>query len=395
VTAPAASRVERLAGAFERRFGRRPEGFADAPGRVNLIGEHLDYNLGWVLPIAIDRTVLVAFARRDDRRVRAYSVDLDEQRKFSLADIEAAPAGWSRYVAGVAWALKDAGYRLPGLDLALQGDVPVGAGLSSSAALQLAVAGAFRRAARLGIAVRELALLARRAENDFVGVACGIMDQFAAALSIDRHGLRIDCATLEVEHIPLPLEAAGVRVVIVDSAVQRDLLSSPYNERQRACAEALAIAKAELTERSIAGLAQLTDDDLQRIEPRLPPPLDRRARHVVSEQRRVCQAVEALRAGDMQALGELLWQSHASLRDDFEVSCRELDLLVELSSAVPGVLGARLTGAGFGGCTVHLVRGAALERFESEVVERYRAQTGLPAHSYSTTGHGGLRTWDA
>jgi galactokinase len=383
-------RLRRLATAFESRFGRPPTAVAAAPGRVNLIGEHLDYNEGHVLPVAIDRSIMVAFAPRPDGRARLYSLDFEQESAFDLDEIERDPeAPWSDYVRGVAWALREAGHRLSGLDAALQGDVPVGAGLSSSAALEVAALGAFEAASGLRLDRRDLALLGQRTENRFVGVACGIMDQMAAALSRAGHALLIDCRSLEHEDVPLPL--AGLRLVVADSGVRRALLDSQYNLRRQECQRAAELLAALIADRPIAALRDVGPEDLARHGDSLPPDLLKRARHVVEEERRVLLSVEALRAGDLEAFGEMLNASHRSLRDDFEVSSPELDLLVELARAQPGVLGSRLTGAGFGGCTVSLVRAEAVEAFREGVVARYCAETGREGRMYVCRPADGLR----
>jgi galactokinase len=392
VASPASpdERLRRLAGAFESRFGRPPVAVSEAPGRVNLIGEHVDYNEGHVLPIAIDRSIMAAFAPRPEGRVRLYSLDFEQESAFHLEAVGKDPsASWSDYVRGVAWALQEAGHRLVGLDAALQGDVPVGAGLSSSAALEVAALGAFDTASDLRIDRRELALLGQRAENSFVGVACGIMDQMAAALARGGHALLIDCRSLEHEDVALPLE--GLSVVVADSGVRRALLGSRYNVRRQECQQAAQLLAAAITDRPVTALRDVTPEDLARHGHVLSPTLLKRARHVVEEERRVLNAVEALRRGDVEAFGEALNASHRSLRDDYEVSCPELDLLVELAQALPGVLGARLTGAGFGGCTVNLVRSDALEAFRETVMARYCAEMGRDGHTYVCRAADGLR----
>ena len=391
-------RLRRLAAAFESRFGRPPVAVAAAPGRVNLIGEHLDYNEGHVLPVAIDRSIMVAFAPRQDGRVRMYSLDFEQESAFDLEDIQRDPeAPWGNYVRGVAWALQETGHRPSGLDAALQGDVPVGAGLSSSAALEVAALGAFDAVSGLRLERRDLALLGQRAENGFVGVACGIMDQMAAALSRAGHALLIDCRSLEHEAVPVPLEdsgsggSAGLRMVVADSGVRRALLGSQYNVRRQECQQAAELLAAAITDRPVTALRDVRPEDLVRHADSLPPNVLKRARHVVEEERRVLLSVEALRTGDVEAFGEMLDASHRSLRDDYEVSCPELDLLVELAWAQPGVLGSRLTGAGFGGCTVSLVRAEAVEAFREHVVARYCAETGREGRMYVCRAADGLK----
>ncbi len=386
---------------LRRAFGRTAAGVAIAPGRVNVIGEHLDYNGGHVLPVAIDRATQVAWAPRDDATLRVRSAAFDETATVDLRRL--APEGlppWARYVAGVAWALREGGHTVRGTDLAVWSDVPPGAGLSSSAALEMAVAGALRAAGGLDLSDRDLALLARRAENVFAGVACGVMDQLAAALCRRGQALLIDTADLAMERVPLPLEIAGVALVVVHTGLPRTLAASAYNQRRAECEEALRGLRAALG-RPIGALADVAPGELDAAAAALPETLFRRARHVITEEARVREAVRLLRKAGSQggfaafeALGRLLDASHLSLRDDFEVSCPELDLLCELSRSFEGTLGARLTGAGFGGATVHLVRREALGRFEEAVVRPYRERTGLDAWWFETTAADGLRVWE-
>jgi galactokinase len=390
-------RVETLVAEFEREFKRPPEGIAEAPGRVNLIGEHVDYNDGLVLPFAVDRSVLVAWARTRDRSlcdVRSLDYDdfcLLEPTAFDVLGKETLYDGWAGYPQAVLFALHDEGERTRGLELAISGDVPQGSGLSSSAALEVAVAGAFRSAFDLELEDVELAQLCQRAENDYVGVQCGIMDQFAAALSARDHALLIDCRSLAHEAVPLRLDAAGLTIVIANSAVGRELAGSAYNDRRRECEEAIRDLRVRLVRPELASLRDVSEADLARIAIDSVPM--RRARHVVTEIARVAAAVEALSRNDFAAFGSLMVESHISLRDDYEVSSKELDLLVGLATAQEYVLGARLTGAGFGGCTVNLVRTEAVDAFSRDVIAPYRERTGLPAVMYVTSPQDGLRTW--
>ncbi len=364
--------------AFAQLFGREPEVVSESPGRVNLIGEHTDYNEGFVLPVAIDRRVTIAAAPAEGKRVRVYSADFDARDEWPAdAPRRTGRREWRDYVRGVAWSLLDAGYELRGADLAIAGDVPLGAGLSSSAALEVAVAGALSAVSEIEIEPGRLALLCQKAENQFVGVQCGIMDQFAGACSRAEHALLIDCRSLEMEHVELPQD---VTIVVVDSKVPRRLGETAYNERREDCAAAA---------RALGGTA--IRDAVGHDVDRLPEPLNRRARHVISENRRVLEAVAALRSENLNRVGMLMYESHASLRDDFEVSTPELDLLVELASKTNGVLGARLTGAGFGGCTVNLVERDAVVRFEAGIIEPYGAKTGLAGEMIVCRAVDGLR----
>jgi len=390
-TAAATRRDRALAGSFARCFAREPQGLAKAPGRVNLIGEHTDYNEGFVLPVAIDRTVIAAFAVRSDRQVRVYSLEFDEEDSFALDDIERLKGDvWSNYVRGVAAVLQGVGYRLTGLDMAIQGDVPIEAGLASSAALEVAVLGAFQHAATLAIDPRDQALLAQRAENEFVGVGCGIMDQMAAVMGRGGHALLIDCRSLETEAVPLNLAAHDLKIVVAHTGVRRALSDSAYNQRRQECSRAVQVLAQVIAARPVA-LRDITSKELSAHRGSLPDPLARRARHVVSENERVLKSVEALRRGDLLTFGQFLYGSHQSLARDYEVSSPDLDLMVELARRLEGVVGARMTGAGFGGCTVNLVRQEAIDSFREQVIETYGSRTSLPAEMYVCEAVDGLR----
>jgi len=358
--------------AFRERYGESPSLLARAPGRVNLIGEHTDYNDGFVLPMAIDRAVWIALRPRADERVRIHSLDFGEEREFDLAHLASVGSQWIDYVQAVAWVLQKRRRGLPGWEGVAAGDVPIGAGLSSSAALELAAARAFSALGGMPWEPREMALAAQRAENEWIGVQCGIMDQMISATGEEGHALLIDCRSLETRSVPVPADAA---VVILDTSTRRGLVDSAYNDRRAHCELA-----AELLE-----VRALRDVDLatfQAKEDRLEPLIRRRARHVITENERTLRAADALERGDAEEMGRLMNASHASLRDDFEVSRRELDVMVELAQAHPACHGARMTGAGFGGCAVALVRRADAEGFARTVAAAYEQQTGLPPRLY-------------
>ena len=362
-----------LNAAFREAFGREPALFVQAPGRVNLLGEHTDYNDGFVLPIAIGRAMRLALAPSGSARVRLFSLDFDQRSEFDLdRPIQRDPAAfWSDYVRGVAVMLLDAGESLAGYDAVLSGDVPIGAGLSSSAALEVAAARSFQAVNRLTLSGVELARVCQRAENEFVGVNCGIMDQFVSLLGQRDHALLIDCRSLDYRLVPLPPD---VRVVVLDSGVRRDLATSAYNERRAQCEEGVRLLQQRLPR--VQALRDVTPADLERYAATLPPVVRRRCRHVVLENQRVLDGVAALERGDVSAFGAAMNASHVSLRDDYQVSCPELDALVEAAGARPGCLGTRMTGAGFGGCTVNLVRAEAVGAFVPAVQAAYQAQTG-------------------
>jgi len=364
--------------AFRQTFGGEPEGVVRAPGRVNLIGEHTDYNEGFVLPMAIDRAVVIAARRRHDRRVLLRALDFGAASAFDLPAIAPDPAQpWSNYVRGVAFVLQRRGLDLPGLEAVIAGDVPIGAGLSSSAAIEVASAMTWRAIGGFALDGVTLALLCQQAENEFVGMRCGIMDQFIATLGRAGHALLIDCRNLAQRPVPLP---AGVRIVVCDSRKRRGLVESAYNQRRQECEEAVRRLQAVLP--GVRALRDVRPEELRQHQDLLPPIVLRRARHVVEENARVLASVAALEAGDLATFGRLLNESHASLRDLYQVSCVELDALVEVAQAQSGCLGSRLTGAGFGGCTVSLVRTAAVADFAAAVARGYTARTGLTPEVY-------------
>lgn len=364
--------------AFTRIYGAPPEIEVRAPGRVNLIGEHTDYNHGYVLPAAIDRSIKVAGRRRLDRTVRLHSLDFNEAAEFSLDSVERdARHPWSNYVRGVSKFLETDGHTLSGAELVFGGDVPRESGLSSSAALEVAAVAFWNKLLGLKLDPVYAVKLARRAENDFVGVPCGVMDQFASALARQGHALFLDCRDLSFRHVPL---RADVKIVVCNSGVRRALAQSEYEARLKQCRQAVAqLGTAGL---AVKSLRDVDLEDLEMASGALGDLLLRRARHIVTENARVLEGVRALEGGDLDRFGELMVASHESLRDDYEVSSKELDVLVELACKQPGVFGARMTGAGFGGCTVNLVHADDAETFGERVRDGYRKALGLEAEVY-------------
>ena len=361
-----ADRVGPVAAAFRERTGRDPEGVWAAPGRVNLIGEHTDYNDGFVLPAAIDRLVLVAAGRRDGGRLRLWSLQAEPPADLELAGIgPGTVGGWAAYPAGVAWALGQAGVELGGADLVVDGDVPAGSGLSSSAALECATATALADLGGADLDRADLAGLARRAENEVVGVPSGVMDQMVSMLGRAGHALFLDTRSLGAEQVPLPLEAAGLCLVVIDTRAGHRLVDGAYADRRAACQAAAAVL-------GVPALRDATPALLERYATALGDPGLRRARHVVTENARVLAAVELLRAGDLDRLAPLLAASHASLRDDYEVSSPELDTAVEAAVAA-GAVGARMTGAGFGGSAIALVETALAGRVADRARDAFAA----------------------
>ena len=376
---------ERVVQAFRDVYGDGPALLVRAPGRVNLIGEHTDYNDGFVLPMAIDRAVWIALHPRDDRRVRVHSLDYGKTAEFSLDSLEKG-TGWVEYIKGVAHelqvedfetlsgtgALSSAGFRLAGWDGVLGGDVPKGAGLSSSAALELATTRAFAAISGFDWQPAQMARIGQRAENRWVGVNCGIMDQMVSAAAQAGHALFLDCRSLEYEHVPLP---PGVAVLVMDTSTRRGLVGSAYNERRAQCETAA----------EFFGVKALRDVSLEEFNGKsseLENTVMRRARHVITENQRVLDTVVAMRARDVHKLGILFNESHTSMRDDFEITNEALNQIVEAAQGHPACLGARMTGGGFGGCAVALVDGEQVEAFTNAVMEAYYRSSELNAQFY-------------
>jgi galactokinase len=348
---------------------------ARAPGRVNLIGEHTDYNGGFVLPMAIEAGLQVAGRLRPGREVRLRAADYAANDAFSLdAPIARSQEhGWSNYPRGVLWALQQEGIEIPGLELAFGGDLPQGAGLSSSAALEVATALVVQALTGFAMERPRLALLCQRAENEFVGMRCGIMDQFVCLMGRAGHALFLDCRSLELQHVPLEL---GDHVMaICHSGVKHALVASEYNRRRGECGAGVAALRARFP--AVESLRDATLEQLEACAPDMSDEVVRRCRHIITENARVLASAEALRRGDLARFGELMDGSHESQRRDFEVSCAEVDLLVDLARQVPGVLGARITGGGFGGCTVNLVAASALDALRRDALAEYQRKTGI------------------
>ena len=364
---------------FKALFGEAPAFLIRAPGRVNLIGEHTDYNDGFVLPMAINRAVWIALRPRADRQVVLHSLDFDDATTIDLDSLVYDNAGWREYVKGVAYVLGQQGFELSGWEGVLAGDVPIGAGLSSSAAVEMATARAFAATGRLPWNPAEMARVGQRAENEWVGMNCGIMDQMISAAGERDHALLIDCRTLETQAVPLP---PGTVVVVLDTATRRGLVDSAYNERRAQCeAAARFFAVPALRDVDMAAFAARADE--------LDPLARRRARHVISENERTLAAAEAMRRGDAGAMGQLMNASHVSMRDDFEISRAEMDVMVDLAQAQPSCFGARMTGGGFGGAAVALVRAATADAFTAGVLAAYRHATGLEPQAIVATATDG------
>lgn len=359
--------------AFRRNFGGEPGLLIRSPGRVNLIGEHTDYNDGFVLPLAIERALWIALRARSDDTVRMWSGLGNQSVEFSLSSLVHS-GGWSEYVQGVADELRRSGRELSGWEGAILSDIPTGAGLSSSAALELAAARAFSEVSHFDWDPVDMAVVCQRAENDWVGMKCGIMDQLICAAGQEDRALLIDCRSLTSTPVPVPAEAM---VVVLDTSTRRELVGSAYNDRVAACEEAAAAFGVE-------ALRDLNWETLHHGRHRLEPVTFRRARHVVLENERTLAMADALNRRNLTEAGELMQASHASMRDDFEISSAALDAMVEAATGAPGCFGARMTGGGFGGSCVALVVADQVNPFVSETLAAYQANTGLQGEAIPT-----------
>lgn len=367
--------VKRVSDAFVHYLSRDPEWVVRAPGRVNLIGEHTDYNDGFVLPMAINRAVYIAGMSNESNRVELFSLDYDATESFGIEEIaELTPnsSSWVEYIKGTMWALKSAGYPLSGWTGVVAGDVPIGAGLSSSAALELATARACECASEFLWDGTKMALLSQRAENQWIGVKCGIMDQMISAQGIKDHGLLLDCRSMHGRLVSLPPK---ISIVVLDTGTRRGLVDSIYNERRVQCEQAA-------SDMSVSSLRDVDLPELMAKENRIDSVIFRRAKHVVSENARTENAAVAMGLGNAEELGQLMNESHVSLRDDFEVSSLALDAMVECAQQQASCIGARMTGAGFGGCAVALVQTADAENFSSKTAEHYKRSTGNNPNVY-------------
>jgi galactokinase len=353
---------------------------------VNLIGEHTDYNDGFVLPIAINRRTYVAASPGENGKINIHSRNLNESAAFNIASASADHT-WLKYIAGITASLQQRGVQIPGADLMIESDVPIGGGLSSSAALEVSVGKALLKLTDSDLEPIDLALAAQKAERDFVGIRCGIMDQLTAVMARAGHALLIDCRSLAVRHIPLI--SLTTAFVVCDTNVKHELALSAYNQRRTECETAVTILKQKLP--SVIALRDVTVADFEKYEGDLPEPFRRRARHVVTENARTLVAAKALETGNLDVLGSLMKSSHKSLQQDYEVSSSELDTMVGLAWEHEGVVGARMTGGGFGGCTINLVRRDAVENFCDFIKREYRSITGIDAEAFVVEADQGAR----
>ncbi len=362
---------------FKKHFNGNPRIFR-APGRVNLIGEHTDYNDGYVFPMALPFYTTIAVAPTDDRRLYLRSEDMNELIAVDLEDNDERRHHWSDYIAGMARMLEDEGFEIPGASMYIESDVPVGAGLSSSAALEISAGLALLSTCAGELDRITLAKLGQKAENQFVGMNCGIMDQFISAKGKAEHALFLDCRTLDFQLVPM--DARDIRVVICNTMVSHELGSSEYNKRRAECEKGVEIMQEDYP--TIRALRDVSVAQFKKVEEKLPDVVRKRCRHVVTEDERTIASIKALNSGLFATFGHLMNESHNSLRDDYEVSCAELDLMVRIAREHPGCMGARMTGGGFGGCTVNLVNAADVDDFVEAVAAAYEGKTDIKPDIY-------------
>lgn len=370
--------VELIKEKFLALYGHKPL-LVRSPGRINLIGEHTDYNDGFVLPAAIDKEMVLAVAKNDTDSCHIYSMDYEESMSFKLDSFSPSKEHpWANYLMGVVDQLQKAGHSLEGFDCVFGGDVPMGAGLSSSAALECGTAYALSELFGMGIERRALAQYAQKAEHTFAGVQCGIMDQFASLMGREEHAIRLDCRSLDFSYFPLKL--GNYQVVLVDSQVKHSLASSEYNTRRKECEEGVATVQNKYPE--VQSLRDISLEMLDEVKQELSPVVYRRCRYVIEENDRLLSGCALLEAGDLHGFGEKMYGSHDGLSADYEVSCPELDFLVDYTRDKPYVLGARMMGGGFGGCTINLLEAAHKEAFIREISQAYQDQFGIAPKTY-------------
>ncbi len=363
---------------FKKHFEGEPRVYR-SPGRINFLGEHTDYNGGFVLPAAINKAIYVAIAPREDDQINLYAEDYDEQFHTTLGEVKPGPRGqWSNYPLGVVDQMKQRDAALKGFDMTIGGDIPLGAGLSSSAALECATAYALNDIFNLGFEKMELVKMAQKAEHTYAGVMCGIMDQFASVMGKKDHAVKLDCRSLEYEHVPLRMD--GLKVVLLNTNVKHSLASSEYNTRRAQCEKGVALVKAYHPH--VETLRDVDQEMLDKYVKDADEVVYRRCHYVVGEAERILEAKEHLKHGEMESLGKLMYQTHDGLRQEYEVSCKELDYLVDFVRDNPNVLGARMMGGGFGGCTINIVKEKAIEELVANAKEAYEKDMGLPLTAY-------------
>lgn len=368
---------EKVLNDFKKNFEGKPT-IVRSPGRVNIIGEHTDYNNGFVLPAAIDKAIYVAVAPRNDERIILYSGEFGESFETALSDLKPTDKGWPNYILGVADQLRKGNYKPGGFNLAIDGDVPIGSGLSSSAALECATGFALNEIFKLNISKKDLAFIGQRAEHSFAGVRVGIMDQFASIFGRKDHVIKLDCQSLEYEYVPLKLE--GYKILLLNTNVKHSLGSSEYNTRRAQCEQGVAWVK-----QHHPGINSLRDVSMEMLHQFVEPKdtlIFRRCKYVVEEKERLLTGCEDLKKGDLKSLGRKMFRTHDGLSKEYEVSCKELDFLVDAVRNNPNVIGARMMGGGFGGCTINIVKEEAIDSLVKEIGESYQKEQGKELTAY-------------
>ncbi|MTI88997.1 MAG: galactokinase [Balneolaceae bacterium] len=380
--------VQEVGQVFQQHFGKEYK-IILSPGRINLIGEHTDYNNGYVLPAAVDKYIVLAMQPNNLNQLRFKALDMDDHFEKDLAfPLQQSQKRWANYLLGVIDQLQEKRYTIQGFDCVFGGNIPIGAGMSSSAALEAGIVYGLNVLFDLGLSTMDMVRIAQNAENQFVGVQCGIMDQFACMFGKQHHAIRLDCQTLKHQYIPLLDE--DIRVVICDTGVRRELASSEYNIRREQCEEGVQVLKKYHPE--VCSLRDITLDLLIEHHADLDPVVFKRCRYVIEENDRVLQACEHLRNNDFPSFGDLMFRSHKGLQEEYEVSCPELNILVEIAKNIEGIIGSRMMGGGFGGCTINLVKEEQLHPFIQQIENKYRKKTGLDANVYVTMISEGTKT---
>jgi galactokinase len=362
---------------FDEKFGSKPL-VIRSPGRVNIIGEHTDYNDGFVLPAAIDKAIYVAIGKRDDNNILLYSKEFNEAHQVKITELKKCEKQWANYILGVTAQILKRGIAIPGFNIVLDGDVPVGAGLSSSAAIECATGFALNELFQLQISKEDIVKMAQKAEHEYAGVMVGIMDMFASVFGKKDHVLKLDCRSLQHEHVPLKLE--GIKIVLLNTNVKHSLASSEYNTRRKQCEEGVELIKKHHPE--VNSLRDVTMEMLQQYVAPKNEIIFKRCKYVVEENIRLLSGCEDLRNGDIKSLGKKMFQTHDGLSKEYEVSCKELDFLVDYVRDYPGVLGSRMMGGGFGGCTINLVKDDAIEDLITEITTAYKQKMNLDLTAY-------------
>ena len=369
--------IEKITSLFIEKFAEQPFIFR-SPGRINILGEHTDYNEGFVLPAAIDKNIYVAISKRPDNQINLFAGDFSESFSTSTEDIKPAALQWPNYILGVVDQLQKKGFTVTGFNLVVDGDIPIGAGLSSSAAVECAVIFALNTVFEFGLSKMQMVQLAQKAEHVFAGVNCGIMDQFASMFGKKDHAIKLDCRSLQYEYVPIKLE--GYKIVLFNTNVRHNLAASEYNTRRKQCEEGISIISQNHP--TITSLRDINIEMLKENVEAVDPLIYKRCKFVVQENERLLGVCEDLKRGDIKALGAKMFQTHHGLRYDYEVSCKELDFLVDHVKRNDDVAGARMMGGGFGGCTINLVKDEAVEKLIADTAVAYHEATGLSLTAY-------------